>query len=78
MSELLSISNFAGIEKIDLEFKKLNVFIGPQASGKSITIKLAYFFKEMFSDLPNSIAKNEYLNTFKSDQVDKFMKFFPK
>jgi hypothetical protein len=78
VSELLSISNFAGIEKIDLEFKKLNVFIGPQASGKSITIKLAYFFKEMFSDLPNSIAKNEYLNTFKSDQVDKFMKFFPK
>ena len=39
------------LDFIDLEFKKLNVFIGPQASGKSITIKLAYFFKEMFSDL---------------------------
>lgn len=78
MSELLSVSNFAGLEKINIEFKKLNVFIGPQASGKSITIKLAYFFKDMFSDLIDSISENENLNTFKSDQVDKFIKFFPK
>lgn len=78
MSESLSISNFAGLDKISIEFKKLNVFIGPQASGKSITIKLAYFFKDMFTDLINSISKNENLNTFKSSQVDKFIKFFPK
>lgn len=77
MSEILKIRNFAGINQINVELKRLNVFIGPQASGKSITIKLAYFFKEIFSELANAILKEENLNTFKSNQVDKFIKFFP-
>lgn len=77
MSEILKIRNFAGINRIDVVFKRLNVFIGPQASGKSITIKLAFFFKEIFSELVKAISKEENLNTFKSNQVDKFIKFFP-
>ena len=77
MSEILKINNFAGINHIDIEFKRLNVFIGPQASGKSITIKLAYFFKEIFSELVGAVSREENLNTFKSNQVDKFIKFFP-
>lgn len=78
MSERISIVNFAGLEKINIEFKRFNVFIGPQASGKSITIKLAFFFKNMLSEFIDNISNEENLNTFKSNQVDKFIKFFPK
>ena len=77
MAERLEIKNFAGIKSIDVEFKTLNIFIGPQASGKSVTVKLAYFFKSIFSDLVEAIVKEENLNTFKSNQLDKFTKFFP-
>ncbi len=78
MSENIRIENFAGLEEISLEFKRLNIFIGPQASGKSVIIKLTYFFKEFFSDLINSIPREENLHRFKASQVDKFIKFFPK
>lgn len=77
MTECLEIKNFAGIANINVEFKTLNIFIGPQASGKSITVKLAYFFKSIFNDLIEAIVKEENLNTFKSNQLDKFIKFFP-
>lgn len=42
MSELISIQNFGPIKKIDLEFKKVNVLIGEQGTGKSALAKLLY------------------------------------
>lgn len=78
MKESLYIKNFCGITDVNIDLKQLNVFIGPQASGKSITIKVAYFCKGIFEDLQGSILNKIALNTFKKEQKDKFIRFFPK
>ncbi len=45
MAERLIIRNFAGIDEIDIELGRINIFIGAQASGKSICVKCLYFSK---------------------------------
>lgn len=49
MKEKIEISNFAGISYLEIELNAINILIGPQASGKSVTVKLFYFFKSVFS-----------------------------
>ena len=51
MSEFIRISNFGGIKEMEMELKPINVIIGPQASGKSVTAKLLYFFKSFFGEI---------------------------
>ncbi|WP_170120076.1 AAA family ATPase [Dysgonomonas alginatilytica] len=73
--EKLIIKNFAGFEHIEFDFKPINVFIGPQAAGKSIVIKLAYFFKSYLE----GVGK---LNSLPFEQYDQyyqkiFFKYFP-
>lgn len=45
--ESIHIKDFRGIEEMTLEINKINILIGPQASGKSVTAKLIYFFKKV-------------------------------
>ncbi|EGK00620.1 MULTISPECIES: AAA family ATPase [Dysgonomonas] len=51
VKEKLIIKNFAGFEHIEFDFKPINIFIGPQAAGKSVVVKLAYYFKSYLNDL---------------------------
>lgn len=53
-TEKILIQNFAGIREMEIEVKKINVLIGPQASGKSVVAKLLYYFKSIFDQLPQS------------------------
>jgi AAA15 family ATPase/GTPase len=39
----LSIKNFGPIKSVSLDFKRINVLIGPQSSGKSTILKIASF-----------------------------------
>ena len=43
----LTVKNFSVIKEAKLEFGKITVLIGPQASGKSLLCKLAYFFQRV-------------------------------
>ncbi len=43
----LTVKNFSVIKDAELEFGKITVLIGPQASGKSLLCKLAYFFEKV-------------------------------
>ena len=47
MKNILTIENFLIFDKAEIEISKFNVFIGPQASGKSIVAKLLYLFYHM-------------------------------
>ena len=42
--ERLTVKNFAGIEELDIDVVKLTILFGHQAVGKSITLKLIFFF----------------------------------
>lgn len=78
MVEKIKIENFGGLKDVDLEFKSINILIGPQASGKSVAIKLLYFFKNFISELFSSIDKGENKRQLDKRQIEKFLLYFPK
>lgn len=78
MQEKLIINNFGGIKQCEIEINEFNIFIGPQASGKSIIAKLLYYFKKTPSDISSAINKNitnkkELGNLL----IGEFKKYFP-
>ncbi|MCD4697896.1 MAG: ATP-binding protein [Bacteroidales bacterium] len=78
MQEKLIIKNFGGIKDAEIEINEFNIFIGPQASGKSIVAKLLYYFKklpfEISTTLNKTIKNKKDLGNF---LVDEFTKYFP-
>jgi AAA domain, putative AbiEii toxin, Type IV TA system len=53
----LSVKNFSVIKEAKLEFGKITVLIGPQASGKSLLCKLAFFFQQVASEQAEEAIK---------------------
>ena len=52
----LTVENFSVIKYAKLEFGKITVLIGPQASGKSLLCKLAYFLGQIVPEAANGLA----------------------
>ncbi|WP_298884263.1 ATP-binding protein [uncultured Polaribacter sp.] len=78
MKEAIYIENFGGLKKMSFELKSINVLIGPQASGKSISAKLIYFFKNFSSEIIKSVENGESKRELDSKQKEKFTTYFPK
>lgn len=76
--EKIYIENFAGIKKMDFEFKSINILIGPQGTGKSITVKLLYFFKNFINEIIKSIENEIDKRELDKNQKETFINFFPK
>lgn len=76
--ETIYIENFAGIKKMDFEFKSINILIGPQGSGKSVTVKLLYFFKNFINEIVKNIENEESKRDLDKNQKEIFYNFFPK
>lgn len=77
MKNTLEIKNFLIIDSVELEIKKFTVFIGPQASGKSIVAKLLYIFyhfPEIVFDIAMNGGKKRKLN---EAMVKIFCEIFP-
>ncbi len=75
---VLSIRNFSCIKNLDVEFKRLTVFIGEQASGKSVTCKLYYFFTQAFRNVyANSLGGSQDFDIFKKGLEKEFHLIFP-
>jgi AAA15 family ATPase/GTPase len=77
MSERLIIHNFAGIIELDIEIKKINIIIGPQASGKSICVKLLVYFKSFARDLVDTINAGSTFQDCVQAYENKFEESFP-
>jgi hypothetical protein len=45
MTERLVIENFGPIKKADIDLRELTVFVGPQATGKSLAAQAVYFLR---------------------------------
>ena len=76
-NETLRIKNFAGIHEASFELSRMNIFIGPQASGKSICAKLLFYFKDIIRRVPLDIANEQTKSQMRSDHKDRFLKYFP-
>jgi hypothetical protein len=80
MSERLIVKNFLCLEDIDIEVKDFLILIGPQTAGKSLCVKLLYFFRTIIEEsalyhVRSAFGSLSDLNKFLSD---KFESFFPK
>lgn len=78
MTEKIIIENFGGLKKLEFELKNINILIGPQASGKSISVKLMYFFKNFISEIYKAIENNETKRELDSKQKEIFTTYFPR
>src|SRR5580658_9471564 len=74
----LTVKNFSVIKDAELEFGKITVLIGPQASGKSLLCKLAYFLGREVPDMGIERVTNRYLYPEFVDSIQKeFSSWFP-
>ena len=73
MKEKLTIRNFVGIDKLELDIGGVTVLIGPQSVGKSVCAKLLYIFR----GIPNELG-DETTNSHNIGQIiiDHFLSFF--
>jgi predicted ATP-dependent endonuclease of OLD family len=55
----LTVKNFSVIKEAKLEFGKITVLIGPQASGKSLLCKLAYFFQKVVIEIAEECIRED-------------------
>ncbi|TGE22250.1 hypothetical protein E5K00_18560 [Hymenobacter aquaticus] len=75
MVEKLIIQNFAGLN-LEIELGEITIFIGPQASGKSICARCIYWFKSFLSRLEISINNNEDKRKFDESCLRNFKEYF--
>jgi AAA15 family ATPase/GTPase len=76
MVETLSIQGFAGIQDLTIELKRINILIGPTASGKSICAKLCFYFKGFIEKIVESILQERTWDDLNHQMRNKFDTFF--
>lgn len=77
--ENLEIANFAGIKHLDIDLGNLTLLLGPQAVGKSIALKIIYFFRNLRSYILDfyTARKEDNEKKLSTYLVQKFFNFFP-
>jgi hypothetical protein len=75
--ERLRISGFAGLDGAEIGLGRINLFIGPQASGKSVAAKVLYFIKTFCDDAVQAITQGLSYTTFAEERVRQFDRYFP-
>ena len=75
--ENIKIEKFLSITKIDIPLKKINIFIGPQAQGKSVIAKLIKYFKDYPMEIIRTTTEGKTKRDIVKEQKDKFNKIFP-
>lgn len=76
-SEKLTVTEFLSISKCEIEIPRICAIIGPQASGKSIVVKLVYFFREYIEDYLFQVIGDAFgLREFKSRKTEELISLF--
>lgn len=76
--EEIKINNFLVIKNATFEINKLNIIIGPQANGKSILVKLSYFFRKSINTIfLNSVKDSQDIDKLIFSTKNLFESYFP-
>ncbi|RUO21836.1 AAA family ATPase [Aliidiomarina haloalkalitolerans] len=78
MNQILKVRNFLVLKKVDIEVKKINVIIGPQANGKSLIAKLLYFFQNVSKEFIGGIRAQSTKRELDKKIIDEFESKFPR
>lgn len=76
-SERLTIKSFAGLQNIVIEPARVTAIIGPQASGKSVSAKLLFFFRSIWAELLYVYDGDPSPDDRKDRIKAEFRRFFP-
>jgi hypothetical protein len=63
--EQIVIQNFKAIRNtnaVPIQIRKMTIFMGEQASGKSTVAKLIYFFKTLREEIASELIENNHIN----------------
>ena len=75
------INNFLSITHAEIEIRKITLFIGPQAAGKSVIVKLYYFFnllnEILMQEVRSSIETRTLKERVKDSMYRRFCEIFP-
>jgi AAA15 family ATPase/GTPase len=77
MAEKLIVKNFAGIKDLEIEIKRINILIGPQASGKSVCAKLLFYFKNFVWEFLSVVNNEQTKRNLDSNYSKTFEEYFP-
>ena len=75
--ETLRVQNFAGMTDVTLELSRMNVLIGPSASGKSVCAKLLFFFKQALWHIMEDVNDEESREQMQAGRIFLFLQYFP-
>ncbi|UFH49201.1 AAA family ATPase [Pseudomonas sp. KNUC1026] len=75
--ELLEIENFISIKRASIKLNKINIFIGPQAKGKSLISKIIHFCKEVPFGIFETVVEEKSKREFDRELIRKFENIFP-
>lgn len=75
--EKIYITGFGGIKESYFEINKINILIGKSASGKSVSIKLIYFFKNIFREFFDCAENESTKHDLNKKLLSIFEDFFP-
>lgn len=76
--ETIRIEGFLHFKEANIDIRPFTIFLGPQASGKSVAAKLHFVFREYVSQMfSRGIQKQEHKATFDAEYIDRFARIFP-
>jgi len=73
----LSVSEFSCLSEATFTLAPVNVIIGPQGSGKSVTTKLFYFFADILAAHLQSAERGDTIAEYKKSLAKQFAIWFP-
>ncbi len=75
--ENLHIKKFLSLDDVYIDLRRINIFIGPQAQGKSIITKLVYYFQGFQQWIQTAAMEGMGKREFDSGCCAKFESIFP-
>ena len=76
MAERLIIRNFAGLN-VELDIGDITIFIGPQASGKSVCARCLYWFRKFFANVIYYAEIDSDKRSMDTYYLENFKQYFP-
>jgi len=73
----LNVTDFSCLKEVVFELAPVNIIIGPQGSGKSVTTKLFYFFSDMLNSFLQSAERGDSIEEYKKTISKQFCVWFP-
>ena len=75
----LEITTFLSVLSADIDLRRFTVFIGPQAQGKSLVLKLIHFFESVLNRAVVDVGTGDVtVSALRKESLERFETYFPR